>query len=291
MAAIIKKTNPAENGKKKSGVGAYLAARSLREKVMFYSLIVILIAAALIYFLVLPGIRNLDAIREEVILLQEQEANARSVMAQIEPNNNRYREAKIRFDAARTRYYLPMAPETIDEKITGLLVDCGFAPDTLSMSLLTQEEVYPFAPQVLSAEPTADPNAGTGSSGVPGSAFVYTVNVSVFGEYKNFYSLLENINHADGIELVQFDYREVDPVKVIVTNGIANMTAAEALAAGRDHVSMIIKIYVYVEGALTVPTVDPNAPPEEAPAKTEDKGNTSDNKPAEPQATSPSGAA
>ncbi|MDR0851710.1 MAG: hypothetical protein LBN36_04385 [Clostridiales Family XIII bacterium] len=261
------KTNQLNAEKKKRG----LAARSLRERVMIYALIVIIIAAALVYFLVIPGSRNLQTLQAEVDSLREQEATTRSLIAQIEPNNDRYNAAKVLFEQAKLRYYLPMAPETIDEKITGILVDCGFSPDTLSMSQLTEEDVFPFTPQILSATALTDPSSAytipadiNGSAGT--KAYVYTVDVSASGEYKNFYALLEYINSKDGIEMVQFDYTEVFPEKPEAGK------PAPPASASLDHVRMVIKIYVYVEGALLTPTVDLNASGEGATENSENPG-------------------
>jgi hypothetical protein len=66
-------------------------------------------------------------------------------------------------------------------------------------------------------------------------AFVYTVNVSVAGEWSNLYKLLDYVQQTDGVEITTYSY----------SGG-----TGEGTEAAKDSVTMVVKLYIFVDGVM-----------------------------------------
>jgi hypothetical protein len=258
--------------KKGNPLSAAFKALSKREQIMIYLVVIVGVIAAFVFFVAIPAMDNLTTLQTEADELQAQEMEYRQVISQTATYNQMYDEALAAYNKAKKKYFKPMKPETLDEKVTGYLVDAGFDPQTLSMSTLNVEGVPSYLPTVL--RPTAVPEVSdpdtTSEGAVDGDgltpkeeteaaaaaadsgyaeqeaatggapAFVYTVNVSVEGEWSNLYKLLDKVRKKSGIEIISYQYNE-SAAPVDISNPSASV-------ASKDSVNMVLKLYVYVKG-------------------------------------------
>ncbi|MDR0817755.1 MAG: hypothetical protein LBN35_03860 [Clostridiales Family XIII bacterium] len=147
------KSGPAE--KKSNPVASAFRNLSKREQIMIYALVVIGVIAALVFLVAIPAMDNLTALQDETADLKNQEMEYRQVIAQADSYHEMFDEAQTTYKKAQKKYFKPMKPETLDEKITGYLMDAGFDPSTLSMSTLNVEGVPGYTAPILN--PTAVP--------------------------------------------------------------------------------------------------------------------------------------
>jgi hypothetical protein len=148
----------------------FFSKLSKREQIMVVVLVVLVLGAALVYFAIVPAVKNYNNITDEIEKLRTEESQMQSDIAQKEVYLAQYDAAKIRYDEALLKYNKPMDPETLDETITTLVSDAGFEPNSLTMSSLTSEGVAPYTTRTLEANsvpildpvipPDADPATG-----------------------------------------------------------------------------------------------------------------------------------
>jgi hypothetical protein len=147
-----------------------------------------------------------------------------------------------------------MEPETLDGTITGLLVQSGFEPETLSMTTLTIDAVPPFAPGPLRESALTDQEEDVSGEEEAGAAsFVYTVTASAEGSYKNLYDLLDLVSDIRGLEIASFAYTkgEQPTINTLAGAGAAvgsALSGNSSLVRTKDTVTIIFKVYVFVDG-------------------------------------------
>jgi hypothetical protein len=282
-------TEKAPPEKKGSPIATGFKALSKREQIMIYLLVIVAVVGGLVFLVIIPALDNLTTLQAEVDDLKVQEMDYRHVIAQTDNYLTMYDEAKTTYNKAKKKYFKPMKPETLDEKVTGYLTDAGFDPETLSMSTLNVEGVPPYYASVLNPTAVPEPaNADTASEGAiaegtegqtpaettenaaaaadsgyadavasMGGAptFVYTVNVSVAGEWSNLYRLLDAVKKKSGIEIVSYQYNAANSpssaggsASTGTTDGVGSAAGTANTIAQKDTISLIIKVYVFVKG-------------------------------------------
>lgn len=229
-----------------------------REQVMIYGLVIVAVAAILIFLILLPAMTHISELSAEVSELQIQEQEMRMTIASAPSYESTYEESEKRFNAFKKQLYTPMDPESLDEMVTSFLVDSGLTPKDLSMTVLQQTQIPAFAPPALTAEAT--PTAGTdgavttdtGSTDASGGgaaggvqAYVYTISISVEGDRTDLANLSENIAKTTGYELNSYTFQSSEED---IVEGITNKGTIQAM----------ISIFVYVDQATgsTLPALD-----------------------------------
>jgi hypothetical protein len=236
-----------------------------REISMLFMLAIVGIAALTIYFVLFPMYTNLSVLEAENETLRAREIEMSTQIDRSAGYQQMHDEAKTDYSRYISYFYRPMDPETIDERISGMLIAHGMTPSTLTMTGLQVEGVPPYLAQELRAAPVPKPldirkdestaaedgqeSSGSGTASAdagdpvgeaapasPGQeefedyAFVYTVTVSAQGDREHLYTFLAQTAPMTAMEVTGFSYD--DPVDKN-TPGTVNMT---------------IKLYVFVEG-------------------------------------------
>jgi hypothetical protein len=248
---------------------------------MIYALVIIVVVAVLGFFLILPALSNVTALRAEVQELADRDINTRNVIAQTEQYQRMYDEAKVDYDTYKKLFYLPMDPEALDETITGMLVNHGLEPINLTMTPLGTETVSYFAPPplVASAVPEKSTDGSlavatdTAISGVDAAladsmggmnTFVYTVDVNADGDRSELFDIIEFVRNTPSLEVLNYNY--TDPTEEIIY-GMFGEDPTTTRTAG--SVSISFKVYVFIEGVSAQPQniEAPTETPEETPAE------------------------
>lgn len=184
-------SNPITAKKKKNAEGgvfsAKLAAMSARERFLVVALLLIAVISAGIYFLVVPGLENLDAAQEEVITLQEQKSTEDMVIAGAESARADYTASSGQYTALQKQFYPTLGPDALDRLITNLLIGAGFQTSSLSIQQ----------------------GSGEDAEGTAGGAASYTVTVKASGTLAALNQLLVNVEAKDGVYLTGMDYTRV----------------------------------------------------------------------------------
>jgi hypothetical protein len=107
---------------------------SLRERAMLGVLIILAIAAVLVFLVVLPAVDKINGLEAEIGTLQEEKANIH-----VEPDHTPEYQALLEGAAQDyenyQRFYYPfMDPETIDKTVTNMLLSNDLYPVRLTMS-------------------------------------------------------------------------------------------------------------------------------------------------------------
>ncbi|MDR1815198.1 MAG: hypothetical protein LBR00_00745 [Clostridiales Family XIII bacterium] len=246
------------------------AALSKKEKDMIWILIIVVAAAAMVWFLILPQRAENAALVSEVPMLEEQKALTEQTIARLSEAQQEYKTAQADYDDARKKFQDPMNYEEVDALITKMLTDSGFVPETLSISALSQETVTPYAlsavapadvPEAATEEtaPADDPTQVPAEEGtesladvqdalVPdtpvetaaagGTASAYTVNVSVKGTMTQFYALLGKAEEARGVTVASYSWT-AGTDKAAVADGEEGASPQTV-----DSFAIVFKIYV-----------------------------------------------
>jgi hypothetical protein len=257
----------AANHTQSAGKGIW-ASRTKREQMMIILLIVLVVVAGFAYFVVLPGIAKINTLTDEVAALEEQELTYRLAIAQTESYNKIYTEALAEYEAAKVAYRLPMDPESLDEMVTGFLLNAQFEPETLSMQPISFEAVYPYKSPALETVPfvtggaidasdgaaasETPSDAGGGGEGTP-SSYVYSVNVSAAGKIENLYTLLDHVAGMTGIRIESYSFNPGQEKELPQSGSAAASTVS---LPEKDSFSIVFKIYVFVEGAYQIPSAE-----------------------------------
>ena len=247
---------------------------------MLFTLVIVAVAALVIYFILLPMYNGLADLEKDNDDLRNQEYEIRNQIAQAPGYQNMHDEARADYFRYIAYFYSPMAPELIDERITSMLIAHGMTPATLTMTTLTVEGIPAYMAQELRADPVPIPldsvadeeqaadNSGQANAEGGGSnledaadaaeaaanpteeifddyAFVYTVSVSAHGDRNNLFTFLAQVAPMTAMYVTDFSY--IDPV-----------TEKASEPGGKDIVTpgvinMTIKMYVFVEGVPANP--------------------------------------
>ena len=289
--------------KKKNGLGEVFNKLSKREQSMISIGLIAVMVMVSVFLIMLPGLAKLDDMLDEADNLDFELNQMQSITGDIASYNQLFSESEEAFKAASKKFFKPMKPETLDERVTGYLIAAGYNPETLSMSPLSVEFLTPFAGtnegflnaaiesgsgsentgaadqgdgtaqgggtvandgtaqggtanENDGAAPPAneDAEAGQTPEGPEGAAaFVYTVNISASGDWSNLYRLLDELKGKNGVEIVSYEYNQAitDSGSVAAGPGTTTGTMANvsnSVSPEYDSISMILKLYVYVEG-------------------------------------------
>jgi hypothetical protein len=176
----------------------------------------------------------------------------RMKISQTEQFRDAFNISEAEYNTYTAIFYKPMAVEMLDELVTGLVINNGLDPDTLSMSPLEPAGVVYYSPQSLAgsdilaeaaaakaeaeAAAAADADAdaaedGSAESEAPAEAqvpdpaqsgegvssgvpvYAYTVNLNIEGGKVKFYTLMAAIRELAAVELVT--YQITDPVETV----------------------------------------------------------------------------
>jgi len=186
----------------------------------------------------------LSGLTEDVAKYQNQEMEMRLTISQADSFQVRYDDADKNLNALKKQFFLPMDPESLDETITALIVQAGFAPRDLQMTSLQQGYIPEYTiqpldpagmPIVTTPEATDEnqdatgeepgtteedqggetggedgtavaegPEGPTAESGI--EAFVYTIAANANGDKNNLSRLIDIVNQTSGIELNSYRY-------------------------------------------------------------------------------------
>ena len=236
--------------------------RKLKDSEVSTIAIVAILAAAFLgfYFVLFPMFTKMNSLEDEIVGLRAQQSEFKNQIAQTEIYKNQYREAQANYYRYFTYFHSAMDPEIIDERVTSMLIAHGMTPASLSMTTLESFAVFPYVAQELRANPLPDtegaaegqaeaPAAGTNAgdgiadaediynqlqdaaaaAGDASYSFVYTINVSAYGERANLYTFLAQVATMTAMYVTSFDF--TDPMED--TPGQINMQ---------------IKMYVLIDG-------------------------------------------
>ena len=274
---IENKIDKKGNKKKDAEPNAFMKL-SMRERVMIVALAIVVVVGGLGFFVVKPMFESLDALREEITLLQDQETQYRSQISQKETFLQQFQDAKGKYELYQTIFFNEMTPEQIDEKITTMIRESGLRPVSLAMSQISSETVPMYDPPTLSITsadtmapmaatddldgeitpvdsgeemtegdvPPATPISEDGEGGAYGAySFVYTVDISAAGNDTNMYKFIDALNANYAIRITSFNYSA--PLSEISTPGdILSGTPTQSATEG--SVSLQLKLYVFIPG-------------------------------------------
>jgi len=259
MAIESSGAKPQKEAKK----GVTLKKFSNKEITMIFALVIVAIAALGAYFVLFPMFTNLATLSLEIDRTKAQELEHRNQIAQLETFQEIYDEARADYLKYISYFYVPMVPEHIDERITGLLIENEMTPATLVMTLLGVEPIPPYMAEELRVSPVPIPivdeeedektedadseaeDAEADAAAEPDEAadteeeedeyfaFVYTVTVGAYGDRENLFSFLAQTAPMTSMEITFFGYGDAINTREVTKPG---------------EITMEIKLYVYVEG-------------------------------------------
>jgi hypothetical protein len=273
MNASLDKLKAPSSPKKEN----FFVRLSKREQIMIIVLAILIVGAALVYFAIVPAVKNYNTITNEIEDLREQETQMRLDISQLPIYKEQFDVAKERYDKALLKYNSPMAPELLDETITSLIAEAGFEPSSLTMSPLASEAISPYTTTELQAndvpvldpldplaplapegeqaeEPQGDPvdpgvepegevspDAEGGASADTGSgeysSYVYSLDITVDGTYTNLLNLLTSVRTVNGLYLTTYSY-DAKASEVILGNA--------SNKKGTQQFALTFKLYVFV---------------------------------------------
>jgi hypothetical protein len=254
-----------------------LSAKSLKpnEVKMLFGLAIVGIAALVIYFLLFPMFTNLTTLQQEIDDLTVKKNELTLQAARIGEFEQMYKDAESEYYHFISFFYEPMVPEMIDERITSMLIAHDMSPAALTMTTLQVEGIPPFMAEELRTNPVPAPvdaetdqaaaDAGAAGSGATGDTaledaanqadataappeevvvdsyvFVYTVDVTAYGDRDNLYTFLAQVGGMTSMKVTAFDFKDKEIIKA------ANKGEKDTVVPG--VINMEIKLYVYVAG-------------------------------------------
>jgi hypothetical protein len=133
-------------------IGAKLRGLSLREQVMIWVFVLLVLIMCAVFFLLLPADERLNTAADNYLNLQSQETSTRLTIATIPQSQKLFEDSQARYAEYILKYQAPMLPEDIDRMITTLIEDCGFTASSLTLHPYATEDVAAFSSQAPSWE-------------------------------------------------------------------------------------------------------------------------------------------
>jgi len=236
------------------------------EVSMLFILAIIAVAALGTYFILLPMFTNMSGLTDEIDELKAQEMEYRNQIALTDMYKEQYDAARSDYNTYFSYFHQPMDPEIIDERITSMLIAHGMTPASLSMTTLNVEGIPPYMAEELRANPVpetiepadnAEPPAEDAADNqedypdidaaspppeqaayTDSYAFVYTINLTAYGNRDNLYTFLYQVSSMTAMHVMAFNF--TDPVTDKDADGKTTTTPGE--------INMEIKMYVLVDG-------------------------------------------
>jgi len=244
-----------------------LETKKLKENEVSMIVILAIVAVAVLgaYFVLFPMFTNMNTLNDEIDALKVQEYEYKNQIAQTELYKQQYQDAQADYYKFFTYFHSPMDPEIIDERITSMLLAHDMTPATLSMTTLNVEGVSPYYADELRVNPVPellDPQEEAPITPVPpigdisdmpvddgamdpelagpadSYAFVYTIDVSAYGNRDNLYTFLAQVAPMTAMHIISFDF--TDPETTRDADGVSTTTPGQ--------INMQIKMYVLIDG-------------------------------------------
>jgi len=246
-----------------------LTTRKLKDSELSTIFIVAIIAVAAlgIYFVLFPMFTNMNDLTDDIDSLRAQEYEYRAQISQTESYLEQYKEAQADYNRFFSYFYSPMDPEIIDERITSMLIAHDMTPASLSMTTLNVEGVSPYFASELRVNPVPDLTGADGDGQITpvppigdisgedvnvgdyfpdqeqpdfadSYAFVYTVNVSAYGNRDNLYTFLAQVAPMTAMIVTAFDF----------TDSVSEKGSDGKTITTPGQINMEIKMYVLIDG-------------------------------------------
>ncbi len=124
------------------------------KKGFIYILCCVVVLAAILFCLLLPGLARLESVKGD-----RAEAEAQKIKTQTVIKNKAANEAVLAELASQavdktSAYYAPMEEEDADALVSGMVSRYGFTPISLNIEALAEASVSPYYPQGLTDEGT-----------------------------------------------------------------------------------------------------------------------------------------
>ncbi|MDR0853377.1 MAG: hypothetical protein LBN34_03315 [Clostridiales Family XIII bacterium] len=206
-----KKSNPVSDGFKKL---------SRRERVMIIALVIIVFVGAFIYFIALPMMSSFNSLKTEVMELQDKDFEMRTKISQTESYKDAFDQAEADYNKYTELFYKPMAVEVLDELVTGMIVQSGLVPGTLSMSELVAADEAPYTAATLGGSGTMPETADDSAVSAEAATDAATDEAAGSGEADTAEALPISGTEGGGeaSEAVQQPVAEANPVYAYTVN-------------------------------------------------------------------------
>lgn len=151
------------------GLTGYIQARTKREKVLLYLLGIIIILSVGVCLMLKPAAAKHDEVNETLIEKQQEQQEMVLAISTLEATKDKIKETKANINDIRPKFNAILVNEDIDSLITGLIVDCGLKPVSLSISSENQTEDGTQAATDDASGNTSDANNNSSDSSADSS--------------------------------------------------------------------------------------------------------------------------
>lgn len=151
------------------GLTGYIQARTKREKVLLYLLGIIIILSVGVCLMLKPAAAKHDEVNETLIEKQQEQQEMVLAISTLEATKDKIKETKANINDIRPKFNAILVNEDIDSLITGLIVDCGLKPVSLSISSENQTEDGTQAATDDASGNTSDANSNSSDSSTDSS--------------------------------------------------------------------------------------------------------------------------
>lgn len=152
------------------GLTGYIQARTKREKVLLYLLGIIIILSVGVCLMLKPAAAKHDEVNETLIEKQQEQQEMVLAISTLEATKDKIKETKANINDIRPKFNAILVNEDIDSLITGLVVDCGLKPVSLSISSENQTEDGTQAATDDASGNTSDANSNSSDSSTDSSS-------------------------------------------------------------------------------------------------------------------------
>ena len=152
------------------GLTGYIQARTKREKVLLYLLGIIIILSVGVCLMLKPAAAKHDEVNETLIEKQQEQQEMVLAISTLEATKDKIKETKANINDIRPWFNAILVNEDIDSLITGLIVDCGLKPVSLSISSENQTEDGTQAATDDASGNTSDANSNSSDSSADSSS-------------------------------------------------------------------------------------------------------------------------
>lgn len=152
------------------GLTGYIQARTKREKVLLYLLGIIIILSVGVCLMLKPAAAKHDEVNETLIEKQQEQQEMVLAISTLEATKDKIKETKANINDIRPKFNAILVNEDIDSLITGLVVDCGLKPVSLSISSENQTENGTQAATDDASGNTSDANSNSSDSSTDSSS-------------------------------------------------------------------------------------------------------------------------
>lgn len=152
------------------GLIGYIQARTKREKVLLYLLGIIIILSVGVCLMLKPAAAKHDEVNETLLEKQQEQQEMVLAISTLEATKDKIKETKANINDIRPKFNAILVNEDIDSLITGLVVDCGLKPVSLSISSENQTEDGTQATTDDSSGNTSDANSNSSDSSADSSS-------------------------------------------------------------------------------------------------------------------------